>query len=103
MSDAIAEIAPQIPVEKTVPPEQDLFDEWKGSVSTKKFLWFVGKATAGFAAAPQFMDTLHSLGLTLEANSILAKLAPSLVPAILGGVLHVGQDFAALKSKAKWL
>lgn len=84
-------------------PEEQVFDEWKGSVSAKKFLWFIGKATAGTAAAPFVMSELTRLGLTLTPGSPLATAVPLVLPAVLGAILHVGQDAAALKSKWRWL
>ncbi len=87
------------------PDEQiaGLIDKWKSSVAFKKGTWFVGKFLAGTAAAGPLLTQLHSLGLTLEPGSFLAAAVPKLLPAVLGAMLHVAQDAAALKTQAKWL
>lgn len=94
MSDEIL-IQPQNTITDSQTPKED----WKATVSSKEFAWFVAKATAGIQAAPLAIPWLHTLGLTIEPNSVAA----GLLPAILGGLLHAGQDWAALKTGAKWL
>jgi hypothetical protein len=84
-------------------PEQQAFDEWSAGVSAKQFIWFISKASTGIAAAPLVLTWLGDLGLTLTPGSFLAKTVPTALPAILGGLLHAGQDWAALKTNSKWL
>lgn len=84
-------------------PAGGFSDIWKASISAKGFGWFVMKAIAGITAAPYAMSWLQTLGLELRPDSVLAAMAPKVLPAILGGLLHVGQDWASLKSGAKWL
>lgn len=87
-------MADEIPA---IDPKQT--ESWSSVVASKEFAWFIAKATAGIQAAPLAVPFLHSVGLTIEPNSIAA----GLLPAVLGGLLHAGQDFAALKTGARWL
>jgi len=74
-------------------------EDWSAVVSSKEFMWFVAKATAGIQAAPLAIPWLHTIGLTIEPNSIAA----GLLPAVLGGLMHSMQDWASLKTQWKWI
>jgi len=85
------------PQPTTSDPKQT--DSWSSVIASKEFAWFIAKATAGIQAAPLAVPWLHSLGLTIEPNTV----ASALLPAVLGAILHASQDFAALKTQSKWL